>query len=179
MAIERRGSFIVKTSGDHHQYGVSPKTLIDVTGRVFGDLKVVNHIVGKGFVCVCNCGSEYVARYSSELTKGRRTSCGKCKRVGPYSKIEDKIIYKHAGTKSAKEIGLLIGRNSQSVRERASRLNVSLKRFGDNNPKTKYSDQDVELSRCLSDEGLKPKVIAEKMEIKEDYVRKILSYSRR
>lgn len=179
MPTEYRGGFVVKTGSDHHQYGVSPKTLVNVTGKVFGDLKVVSHTVGKGFVCICKCGDEYTAKYSTELTKGRRTSCGKCKRVGPYKKEEDRILYKYAGVKSAKEIGVLIGRNTQSVRERASRLNISLKRIGDNNPKTKHSDQDVELARCLSDEGLKPKVIAEKMEIKEDYLRKILSYSRR
>lgn len=179
MAIERRGSFIVKTGCDHHQYGISPKTLVDVTGKVFGDLKVVNHIVGKGFICACRCGNEYTAKYSTELTKGRRTSCGKCKRVGAYSRDEDKVIFKFAGVKSAKEIGLMLGRNEQSIRERASRLEVSLKRYGDKNPKTKYSDCDVELARCLSDEGLSVKVIAEKMEIKEDYARKIISYARR
>lgn len=179
LSIEYRGAFKIKTGSDHHLYGKSPRTLVDVTGQVFGNLKVVSHVIGKGFVCNCSCGNQYIAKYSTELTKGRRTSCGKCKRVGPYSNDEDKVILKFAGEKSAAEIGEMIGRNKQSIRERASLIGVSLKRYGNKNPSTKYAEEDVELARCLSDEGLKAKVIAEKMEINEGYLKKILSYSRR
>lgn len=163
----------VKRGEDHHQFGKHHKNYIDVVGQKFGKLLAVEWPPGKGVHCVCDCGRSHVEENSVNLRNGRRKSCGKCtNRSSPnFSHEEDALIKKLAGTCSPEQIANelnKIGRRVATVptvKNRAKRLSISLRRHGDLYPHTKNKDHDVELCRQLKDAGLTNKEIAEKMEM--------------
>lgn len=97
-----------------------------------------------------------------------------------FTKEQDRYIKDNYGFIPVSEIAQSLGITFQSVADRATkRLNLKHRYFGENNPKSVFSDEDIELIRCLGDEGLSSRVIAEKFDASDSYVRKILSYSAR
>lgn len=184
MGIYRLNGFTIRDGKDHHMYGKSPDTLQDVSGQTFGELKVLSHTPGKGFTCLCACGRTHIERYSHNLRKGLRTSCGKCKRKGYFSREEDQIIMLNAGKLTLKEIGKLLGRTRDSIKNRAGLLrkkgyDCSMYLYGDYNPCTIHSEADVELVRKLNEANMPLKEISEKMEISISNVQKFYLYYRR
>ena len=98
----------------------------------------------------------------------------------PYSVSEVKILKRMAGIRSARVISwLLDNRSVHSVREKAHQLNIRLFCYDENHHNCKYSDEDVEMIRCLYDEGLNPHVIAEKMEIPKSAVKDFVQFRSR
>lgn len=59
-----------------------------------------------------------------------------------------------AGKASLKEIAAALGRTRGAVAVKAGYLGISLIRYGDHNPHTKYSDADVEAIRGLYLDGV-------------------------
>lgn len=184
MGIRRYKGLTIRDGEDHPMYGKSPDTLQDVSGQTFGELKVLSHTPGKGFTCLCACGRTHIERYSHYLRKGLRTSCGKCKRKGYFSREEDQIIMLNAGKLTIKKIGELLGRTRSSVKNRAHLLrkkgyDCSMYLYGDYNPRTIHSEADVELVRQLHEANMPLEEISEKMEISISNVQKFYLYYRR
>lgn len=71
----------VSTTAVNNEPKVMGRPVKDLTGMVFGELKVIspnNDISarhGKHWNCICSCGRTITAR-SSQLTRGQRVSCG-------------------------------------------------------------------------------------------------------
>jgi len=187
MSIFISNGFVVKTGQDHYQYGKHSPSYVNILGQRFGKLLVVKQDAGKGVECVCDCGRTHVEKFSVDLRRGRRKSCGICNnRANPrFSQAEDAIISKHAGTKSPAEIAKLVTAlgfreaTFSTIKNRAQRKGISLRRYGELNPHSKGTDDEIELCRQLSDAGLTPTVIAEKMEFTIPHVNKIIHYRTR
>lgn len=172
---------------EHHQFGKHHKNYVDVMGQRFGKLVVVSQEPGKGVECKCDCGRTHFEDATTRLTHGRRTSCGVCTGKGnpKFSREEDSMIRKWAGVKSTAEIAELVtelGRRkcyAHTIKNRARKLGVSLRRTGEAFPHSKASDEDVELCRALYEAGMRPKLIAEKMEMSRSQVNNyVYFYSR-
>ena len=85
---------------------------------------------------------------------------------------EDRVLFRLAEIKTAKELGELLNRTEAAVFShlqylRKKGFEVYLMKFGFNNHSTKHDAHTVELCRQLHDEGLPPRVIAEKLELRE------------
>lgn len=177
----------VKRGEDHYQYGKHHPTYYNITGQRFGKLVVVKQDAGKGVECRCDCGRTHQEAYTVSLRAGRRTSCGICtNRANPnFSREEDALIRKYAGIKSTEEIAELVTglglriATIPTIKNRAKRLKISLRRIGERYPHAKGSDEDVELCRALYDAGMYPKEIAEKMEMSPSHVGAIVYYRSR
>lgn len=85
----------------------------------------------------------------------------------------------NASTKSAKQIGNELGRSETSVKSKARKMGVRLRKYGENHHLANISNHDVELCRQLEDEGLRPFEISEKMEIEISHVCAILNFRSR
>ncbi|AHM71662.2 TPA: hypothetical protein P0N90_002069 [Yersinia enterocolitica] len=72
-----------------------------------------------------------------------------------------------------------LGRSPKAVQQKAFVEGVNPSIVGECNRNAKFSDHDVELCRALYDEGIKPRYIAEKMEIPVASVYKIIHYRTR
>lgn len=93
---------------------------------------------------------------------------------------EDKLIRKLAGTMPVKEIAKKLGRKEHAVRCRASKLGVSLRYQSPKRGHFKYSFEDVEMARELSETyGISAAEIARKFEVPEETVRDWLRYKNR
>ncbi|EBL6760883.1 AsnC family protein [Salmonella enterica] len=80
--------------------------------------------------------------------------------------------YRHSMTLS--EVAAHLGRKSRTgIANRAKKLGVTYRKYGDLNPSTKYPDSDVELIRALRDDGMIFPKIAEKFEMPESTARSI------
>lgn len=75
-------------------------------------------------------------------------------------------LRKYAGSLTAEDIGLLIGRSAGAVLGKAGGLGISLQKRGDKHHSRKYSCEDAELARQLHAAGVRPRHIAEKLGIK-------------
>jgi hypothetical protein len=82
-----------------------------------------------------------------------------------WTEKEDKYLKKNAKILTSKQIGQALGRSQKGVIARASLLKISLRKIGDNNPSRKYSTADIDLAQQLYNAGMKPRHIAEKLEI--------------
>ncbi|WP_143208346.1 hypothetical protein [Escherichia coli] len=107
----------------------------------------------------------------------------KCRKIGlfryrRYTAYEDSVIRKYAGKKSASEISSLINRSYSSVLKRCFIKRILLRRYGDNNPFSKLSDNDVSLIIELRNQGLSFTEIADKFDCSARYVSE-LYYGRR
>jgi hypothetical protein len=89
---------------------------------------------------------------------------------------EDQFIANHAGKLSAQEMGKQLNRTHVSVKCRARRIGVNLQRYGENHHLAKTSNHDIELCRALNEENIKPKAIAEKMDISISLVYSVINY---
>lgn len=93
---------------------------------------------------------------------------------------DDKYIKKNYGLLPVKEIADYLNISPSSVMDRATkRLKLKKRYWGLNNSNGTVTDEDIELIRCLSDEGLGSPLISEKMEVSASYVRKIVKYKTR
>lgn len=177
----------IKRGEDHYQFGKHHPSYKNILGQRFGKLLVVKQDAGKGVELLCDCGRTHKEAYTVTLRAGRRTSCGICtNRSNPnFSHAEDSIIRKFAGIKSTEEIAQMVTElrirpaTIVTIKNRARRLKISLRRKGENYPHAKGSDEDVELCRALYEEGLYPKEIAEKMEMSRSHVGAIVYFHSR
>ena len=64
-------------------------------------------------------------------------------------------IREYAGTKTAEEIGLIIGRTQRSVSSLALRMGISLKKIGEDHYKSKLSNLQVEMIHALIEGGFR------------------------
>lgn len=96
-----------------------------------------------------------------------------------FTNEEIDLIRKHGRTHTAQQIGNMIGRSRRSVANKAFELGISMKKNGDNHYNVKHSDHDIELCRAMFDDGLSVREIAEKMEIKQEYLSNILHFHKR
>lgn len=65
----------------------------DRTGQRFGRLVVKKYVGDKKWLCLCDCGNEYIARADS-LMAGKCKSCGCLKEeISPYKSIHNKTEY--------------------------------------------------------------------------------------
>lgn len=195
MSVNRGWFQQLKRGEEHYQYGKHHPTYVNIIGQTFGKLTVIKQDPGKGVTCKCECGNIHTEKYTVDLRRGHRKSCGKCNNMGnpKFKPAEDEIILKWAGTKSTEEIAELVGKlgfrpsSITTIKNRVRTLNryrdkndkISLRRKGELYPHAKGSDHDVELCRCLYDEGLTPTVIAQKMEMNLSHVSAIVYYRTR
>lgn len=82
-----------------------------------------------------------------------------------WTEKEDKYLKKNAKILTSKQIGAALGRSQKGVIARAMLLKVSLIKIGDHNPSRKYPTADIDLAMQLHEAGMKPRHIAEKLEI--------------
>lgn len=185
----------IKRGEEHHQFGKHHHTYVNILGEKYGKLTVLEQPPGKGVICQCDCGNIHVEKYTVDLRRGRRKSCGKCNNLAnpKFKKEEDAIIKKWAGIKSTEEIANLVSElgfreaTIPTIKNRVKTLNkslgnnerISLRRKGELYPHSKGSDHEVELCRQLFDAGLTPTVIAEKMEFSVSHVSSIVHYRSR
>lgn len=94
-----------------------------------------------------------------------------------YSTSDDDFIRKSVGNITLSDIANHLGRSLESVKCRVRRLGL-VGRYRQIRP-VKYSDDDVELCRQLSDAGLTPPEISDKMEIPQDTVRSYINFNSR
>ena len=192
MSIKRGWFHQIKRGTDHHQFGKRHHSCIDIVSQRFGKLVVLEQPVGKGVTCKCDCGRIHIEKYTVDLRRGWRKSCGVCTNTGvpKFKRDEDNIILKHCGVKSTQEIAVLISKlgyrkaTSITVKNRVKAMNrhrtdddkISLRLKGELNPHSKGSDRDVECCRKLYDEGKMPKEISEIMGMSRSHVSKIVYY---
>jgi hypothetical protein len=192
MAIRIVHGCVIKSGEDHYQFGKHHPTYHDVLGERFGKLVVMKQDAGKGVECLCDCGRTHTEEYTVSLRGGRRKSCGICtKSASPnWKPEEDQLIIKWAGIKSTEVIADLVSAlgirkaTMANVKGRVQGMKrkgirVSLRLQGELYPHAKGSDHEVELCRQLSDEGLTPSVIADKMEFSVSHVNAIIHYRSR
>ncbi|ELU6656801.1 AsnC family protein [Salmonella enterica] len=89
----------------------------------------------------------------------------------PWAQEHDNFLRKNRHTMTAEEIGnrLTPRRTEDAVMGRAIRLGISLYKCGDNLPRTRHKDEDVEFIRELRDKfNLKFRVIGERFGISKD-----------
>ena len=73
-----------------------------------------------------------------------------------YTIEQDAIIKQFASSKTAEEIGMMIGRTKEAIRRRASYMNISLKKIGEDHYKARLSNLQVEMINSLFMGGFKP-----------------------
>lgn len=84
----------------------------------------------------------------------------------PWCEAELMMLKIHGPHLNAAVIGKLIGRTRHSVMWHAKKLNVKVgPRRGDKHHSRKYSEEDAWLAKQLHVAGMKPRHIAEKLEI--------------
>ncbi len=195
MSVSRGWFEQVKRGNEHHQYGKHHPSYVNVVGQTFGKLTVIEQAPGKGVVCQCACGNVHVEKYTVDLRRGCRKSCGQCNNMGnpKFKPEEDKLILTWAGLKSTEEIARLVsalGHRKATIptiknrvrtlnKHRAKNNKVSLRRRGELYPHAKGTDHEVELCRQLYEEGLTPKQISEKMEFTRSHVSSIVYHHSR
>ncbi|NAL89988.1 AsnC family protein [Escherichia coli] len=107
------------------------------------------------------------------LLRGTYPELLKCKRLR-FKPDEDKFIRKNARTMTGKQIGEYLGRDRDSVHNRARYIGVSMKKYGELLPFTRIPDDDVHLIRELRDaespRRLTFREIGEKFELSESTV---------
>ncbi|EOA2966348.1 TPA: hypothetical protein ACGIZ8_002844 [Yersinia enterocolitica] len=103
------------------------------------------------------------------------TSC-RCELWSP-----GEVAYLREAVKTTRyrDIADRLGRSPKAVQQKAFVEGVNPSIVGECNRNAKFSDHDVELCRALYDEGIKPRLIAEKMEIPVASVYKITHYRTR
>lgn len=108
--------------------------------------------------------------------KARRLGLLKNKR---FSKAEDNFIRSHCFSHNAQFVADHLGRSIGSVFMRASALNCSFQKCGDDHPNTFLTSEDVEFIRTLYDEGLPIEDIADKFDASESHVKDIVHFRKR
>ena len=73
-----------------------------------------------------------------------------------HSAKDEAVIREYAGTKTAAEIGIMIGRSQAAVWNKARALGVCLKKVGEDHYKAKLSNLQVEMINALLVSGFKP-----------------------
>ncbi|MCA3964677.1 hypothetical protein [Vibrio vulnificus] len=195
MSVSRGWFEQVKRGSEHYQFGKHHPSYVDVLGQTFGKLTVIEQDPGKGVVCRCECGNVHVEKYTVDLRRGHRKSCGKCNNRGnpKFKPEEDMLILKWAGLKSTEEISRLVSAlgyraaTITTIKNRVKTLNkhraendkISLRRKGELYPHAKGTDQEIELCRQLYDAGVPQAQISEKMEFSRSHVSSIVCYRSR
>ena len=96
-----------------------------------------------------------------------------------WTQDEERYLKRNAGVISGVEMAKQLGLHETQVRRKAVMLGISLRVRGDNHHSATFSNHDIELCRMLADEGVKPCVIAEKMEISSGYLSDVLKHKAR
>ncbi|WP_299689247.1 hypothetical protein [uncultured Vibrio sp.] len=94
----------------------------------------------------------------------------------PWSSSDTQFLRRNAQRMTSKQMGEYLERTEVSIKSKAKQIGVTFQKHGDAHHLAKHSAHDVELCRALSDEGLKPCEIAEKMELDYSYVQCVLNY---
>lgn len=94
----------------------------------------------------------------------------------PWSPDEVAYLRDAVTTTRYQDIDNHLGRTLTAIRVRAFYEGVNPSTIGEYNRNAKHSDHDVELCRALYEGGMKPRVIAEKMEIPKGTVYAIIYY---
>lgn len=96
-----------------------------------------------------------------------------------YCQREDEFIIQHCATHTCGYVAHQLNRSLPSVYERARVLGVSFLKVSDDSPATIYPQADVELIRCLYDEGVSYSDIADKFDMTPDYIGQICRFQAR
>lgn len=99
--------------------------------------------------------------------------------IRPWTPSEDAVIRREGGGKTAAQIGLMLGRTTNAVHQRAYRLKVSLQKCGDADYRTKYSDAVVEQARRLHEEGIGPAEISQRLGVPYASIKQFMYYAGR
>lgn len=99
--------------------------------------------------------------------------------ISPWTRQEVNYLRQHAGVKHKAEIASNLHRSEYAVQCKANRLGISLMLHGEHHHLSRYEDSDVELARCLAEEGLSTAEIARKFEAPYGTVRAWISYQTR
>ncbi|CAI1970545.1 hypothetical protein [Serratia marcescens] len=83
----------------------------------------------------------------------------------PWKKSEIDFLCNNVRSLCYRKIAYSLGRTTRGVREKARELKVNPGQIGEANRNVKYSDHDVDLCRALHEKGIKPRIIARKMEM--------------
>ena len=90
-----------------------------------------------------------------------------------------KILLDFHDTKSASELSEIFGRSRSAIWAKANKLGLSMVKYGNNHHSTKASEWDVKMIRELAKEGMKKRLIAEKLEVSLGTVRSVAGYHSR
>lgn len=84
-----------------------------------------------------------------------------------------------APRESAAGIATHLGRTLDGVKHAAKRYGIRLRKFGENCPNARYSDELIEQARRLHETGVGPRAIAKQLGINEWTLRAALYYRQR
>ena len=80
-----------------------------------------------------------------------------------WSVKDDCTLKDNAASMTSYQLARLLGRGVDSVKHRARRLGVSLRKHGEACSWSKYSNEVVEQARALHESGVKPKEISRRL----------------
>ena len=82
-----------------------------------------------------------------------------------WTEADDKLLKKNAATMTSAELSKLLDRGPSAIKHRASKLGISLKKYGEKCSYAKYSDAVCEKARELHDGGMRPVDISRKLNV--------------
>jgi hypothetical protein len=116
--------------------------------------------------------------FNSQLNNGRTvtdllTNPPKPLKTKVWDVDEINIIRKYASTKTADEIGIILGRSRASVAKKAFKMEISMKKKNEHHHFTTYSNLHVAMVHCLLDGGYTPTEVSAFSDRSRDSIKKI------
>lgn len=101
-------------------------TLVDLTDRVFGKLKVKNYVGNGYWNCDCECGNTNIVKRGKELKNGYTKSCG-CNTIHSIqmSKSPNRTEEQMKAVRSTQELLSFMGNESPTLQELSEKLGLS------------------------------------------------------
>lgn len=78
-----------------------------------------------------------------------------------WTQDDDRTLKKSADAMTSHQLAGILGRSSASIKHRARKLRVSLRKHGEKCSWAKYSNEVVEQARDMHESGIKPREISE------------------
>lgn len=96
----------------------------------------------------------------------------------PWTEDEIKTLKDNYRDKTSYELAEILNRTYDSIKHKARKLNISLRKKGEKCSWSKYSDEIVELARKMHDDGCKPSHISELLKIPYSNICDFVYYKR-
>ncbi len=93
-----------------------------------------------------------------------------------YSQNNIRFLKNNCRNKSAKELSEVLSKTPRSIFAKCHREGIILRKLGENSCRSKLTNIDVELIFCLKDEEVKISEIADKFDVSDTTIRRVLNY---